>query len=181
MLFRSASKYQQTAGGALLYCFLAVQTAPAANPTLSLEQLTCMSWEDLEQIYRQAVAGTIPAGYARGRAIYCPGAFLSPARSKITKTIWHGKLFCPADSTLVNQWCLGIRAIRARVASGPSWLDGEPAIIMDYCGMSHVWNEVRDEIREVAPGLYLGVMYRRKAAQPQRKMFFALELTPPCP
>jgi hypothetical protein len=156
---------------------LAAQPAPAANPDLSFDQLACMSWDDLEQLYRQVTAGTIPAGYARGRAIYCPGAFLTPTRSKLTKAIWHGKLFCSTDATLVNRWCLGIQAIRARVAYGPSWLDGGPAIIMDYCGMSHVWNDVRDEIREVAPGLYLGVMYRRKPGQPQRKMFFVLELT----
>ncbi len=170
MHFRSA------AGGALLCCLLAVQPASAANPVFSLEQLACMSWDGLEQLYRQASPGTIPAGYARGRAVYCPGAFFTPTRSKITKALWHGKFFCPTDGTLVNQWSLGIQAIRARVGYGPSWLDGGPAIIMDYGGMSHIWNDVRDEIREVAPGLYLGVMYRRKAGQPQRKMFFVLEL-----
>jgi hypothetical protein len=140
-----------------------------------------MSWCELECLYRHAGPGTIPEGYACGRAIYCPGAPLTPARDRFTKALWHGKHFCAADGTLINQWCLGVRAIRARVDYGCSWLDGGPSIIMDYRGMSRVWGDVRDEIREVAPGLYLGLMYRDKSCPPQMKMFFALELTPACP
>ncbi len=136
-----------------------------------------MNWCELEHLYRQASPGSIPAGYTRGRAIYCPGALLTPARDRMTRTLWHGKHFCPDAGTLTNQWCLG-QAVRARVCYGESWLDGKPSIIMDYRGMSHVWKDVRDEIREVAPGVYLGLMYRCKAGQPRMKMFFALELSP---
>lgn len=151
------------------------QPALAACPTLSLEQLACMSWCELEQLYRQSSPGPIPTGYLRGRAIYCPDAFLTPARSKMTKAIWHGKLFCP-DDTIVNRWCLGMHAVHAKVCYGAGWLDGKPSILMDYRGVSPViWKDVRDEIREVAPGVYLGVMYRCKSGQPQMKMFFALE------
>jgi hypothetical protein len=190
MSFRSYSRVDRVAGIALAWCLLAVMTARAgpgetvaerparaAYPALSLERLACMSWGDLEQLYRQASPGTIPAGYARGRAIYCPCDLLTPARSKMTKAMWHGKHFCPADGTLVNQWGLGLQAVRARVGYGVGWLDGQPSIVMDYRGMSHVWSDVRDEIREVAPGLYLGVMYRCKGGQPRMKMFFALELS----
>jgi hypothetical protein len=46
---------------------------------------------------------------------------------------------------------------------------------MDYRGMSHIWGNVRDEIREVAPGLYLGLMYRCKADRSRMKLFFALQ------
>jgi len=174
------------AGIAMFWCLLTVRLAtgqaPAAAPApLCLEQLACLSWCDLEQLYRQATPGMIPAGYLRGRAIYCPGAPLSPTRSKISQSLWHGKHFCPADGTLINQWCLGTQAVRARVCYGESWLDGQPSIVMDYRGMSHVWSDVRDEIREVAPGLYLGLMYRCKAGQPRMKLFFALEACPCSP
>ncbi len=163
----------------LLTVPLATRQAPAAPPVpLCLEQLACLSWCDLEQLYRQASPGTIPAGYLRGRAIYCPGAPLSPTRSKISQSLWHGKHFCPAEGILINQWCLGTQAVRARVCYGDSWLDGQPSIVMDYRGMSHVWGDVRDEIREVAPGLYLGLMYRCKAGQPRMKLFFALQACP---
>lgn len=166
---------------ALSWCLLTValtpRMAPAAAPApLCLEQLTCLSWCELEQLYRQATPGAIPAGYLRGRAIYCPGAPLSSARSKVSQSLWHGKHFCPADGTLINQWCLGTQAVRARVGYGESWLDGKPSIVMDYRGTSHiVWSNVRDEIREVAPGLYLGLMYQCKAGQPRQKLFFVLQ------
>ena len=58
---------------------------------------------------------------------------------------------------------------------GPSWLDGKPSLIMDYCGTSHVWRDVRDEVREVAPGLFVGVMFRRDPCGPKFEMFFVLE------
>jgi hypothetical protein len=78
----------------------------------------------------------------------------------------------------VNQW-RGVRAIRAAVCYGPSWLDGGPSVVMDYHRTSRVWSDVRDEVREVAPGLYLGRMYRRTGCGPQFQLFFALEVCPP--
>lgn len=184
MRLRDASSGSLAAAIAVFWCLPTIAAAPvdplpAAVPALCLEQLACMSWCDLEQLYRQSPPGTIPAGYTRGRAIYCPGATLTPARSKMSQAMWHGKHFCPADCTLINQWCFG-RAVRARVGYGDSWLDGKPSIVMDYRGMSHVWSDVRDEIREVAPGLYLGQMYRCKSGQPRMKIFFALEVAPCC-
>jgi hypothetical protein len=185
MHFRDASRESLLALCAISWCLLTAAAAPAdpvpaAAPSLCLEQLACMTWCDLEQLYRQASAGTIPAGYTRGRAIYCPGAALTPARAKISQVMWHGKHFCCADCTLINQWCFG-RAVRARVSYGDSWLDGKPSIVMDYRGTSHVvWSDVRDEIREVAPGLYVGLMYQARSCPPRMKMFFALELTPSC-
>jgi hypothetical protein len=41
----------------------------------------------------------------------------------------------------------------------PSWLDNQPAIILDYSKTSLVARSVRDEIREVGPGTYLGIVY----------------------
>jgi hypothetical protein len=164
------------AGCLLPFTSLPAQPVATVQPALSAEQLERMNWCELEQIYHQAEPGAVPDGYAPGRAIYCPDSLLTPARSRVTRTLWHGKLFCSADGTLINQWCLGVHAIRARVYYGTSWLDGKPSIIMDYCGMSHVWANVRDELREVAPGLYLGIMYNRKTPC-QIKTFFVLDAT----
>ena len=46
---------------------------------------------------------------------------------------------------------------------------------MDYSETSLVWRDVRDEMREVAPGLYLGRMYRRKKCGLEFQIFFALQ------
>jgi hypothetical protein len=146
-----------------------------AQPHYSLSCLARMDWLELEQLYRKSPAGTTPVGYLRGRAIYRPCDFLSGTKSAVSRTLWHGKDF-HCDGTLVNQWS-GIRAIKARVYYGPSWLDGGCSIIMDYSETSHVWADVRDEIREVCPGVYLGVMYRRHCPEPKRKMLFALEVS----
>jgi hypothetical protein len=148
-----------------------------SSPPCSLEQLACMSWPELEALYRQSCAGSIPHGYAHGRPIYCPDKKLSGPRTAVARMLWHGKHFCD-DGRLVNQWT-GFKAVRARVFYGPSWLDGKPSIIADYCGESRlVWADVRDELREVAPGLYLGIMYRRRCCGPKFDSFFALQLCP---
>ena len=128
--------------------------AACVAPSLSLEQLACMSWCELEQLYREAPVGTCPTGFVRGRAIYCPGQKLSGLKNKATACVWRGKIFDPCCATMINQW-RGLRAVRARVYEGESWLDGKPALILDYQGTSRVWNDVRDEIREVCPGVWV--------------------------
>jgi hypothetical protein len=138
-----------------------------------LEQLASLPWCDLEKLYRQSAAGTIPAGFARGKVIYGPETRFAGARSRMAGRLWQGKHFAD-DGTLINQW-LGMKAIRARVAYGPSWLDGKTSIILDYHDESRVWADVRDEMREVAPGLYVGAMYLRRCPDPRLKLFFCLE------
>jgi hypothetical protein len=164
-----------------LVWILDVRDVRAEDPSCapcSLEQLARLSYCELEQLYRAAEPGVMPACYARGRAIYCPDKPLAGPRSRITHLLWHGKEF-HCDGTLINQWC-GIKAIRARVCYGTSWLDGGPSIIMDYRGMSHVWHDVRDELRQVGPCLYLGAMYRCQGSQPKFVMYFALETGHAC-
>jgi len=147
------------------------ESAPSIAVPCSIEQLAAMDWPDLERLYCQSQAGSIPEGYVRGLAIYRPGSPFTATRSKVTHFLWHGKDFSSADAMLVNQW-LGFRAIRARVCYGPSWLDGAQSVVMDYRGTSRVWHDVRDEIREVAPGLYLGAMFRERSSCPKFVIFF---------
>lgn len=153
------------------------RSGPSDEPALSLEILAGMTWPELECLYRNADAGAAPEGFAEGKAIYCPGARFSGARSRLTGIVWRGKIFDGADGSLVNQW-RGLRAIRARVGYGSSLLDGKPSILMDYHDTSWVWSDVRDEMREVAPGLYLGRMYRCKKGEPEFQIFFALRACP---
>ncbi|HVS36628.1 MAG TPA: hypothetical protein VMS17_13785 [Gemmataceae bacterium] len=151
---------------------------PAAAP--SLDRLAAMSWPELEEIYRASAAGAIPVGYTAGRAIYCPCSRFAGVRSLATKAAWRGKVFDDDGCGLVNQWC-GFRAIKARVSYGPSRLDGQASILMDYGQTSWVWADVRDEAREVAPGLYLGRMYRCRHGCPEFQTFFALQICPEQP
>jgi hypothetical protein len=145
----------------------------ASEPVCCPLTLNPMNWDDLDFIYRQAEPGRIPNGFAQGRVVYCPDAGLAKIKSRAAQLIWKGKDFCAEEGTLVNQWC-GIRAIRATVSYGTSWLDGKPAIILDYSGTSRVWSDVRDEMREISPGVYVGAMYLRRCPEPRLKLFFVL-------
>lgn len=173
--------WSRTAFGVVVWSVLAGEALAQehAAPALCLDQLAHMSWDELEALYRQAPPGRISEGYAHGRAIYCPDDRLAGPRSKITHLLWHGKHFSACDSMLINQWC-GVKAIKAQVYYGPSWLDGKPSIIMDYRQTSHVWKDVRDEIREVAPGVFVGIMFQERECGPKLKMYFALETKPAC-
>jgi hypothetical protein len=164
-------------GGAALLAWTLLATGTAAaqekGPVLCLEQLAKMTWPELEQLYRQAEPASVPPGFLRGKAVYCQESRFAGPRAGLTNFLWHGKHF-REDCTLVNQWC-GFKAIKAKVYPGSSWLDGQPALIMDYSETSHVWADVRDELREVAPGLYLGAMFQRRCPEPKFKMFFVLQ------
>jgi hypothetical protein len=157
---------------ALLYGF--ASAGGAAEPVYRMEDLVHLSWADLDCIYRQAEPGGIPHGFAQGRVVYCPDAFLAGPKSGLTHVLWRGKYFCPEEGTLVNQWS-GIRAIHATVSPGPSWLDGKPDIILDYSATSRIWSDVRDEMREISPGIYLGAMYLRRCPEPRLKLYFVLK------
>lgn len=91
--------------------------------------------------------------------------------------MWQGKVFHPEDSTAINRF-FGVRMIRGRLYSAPSWMDGRPSLILDYQDTSWVYGKYRDEIRQVAPGVYLGLMYERATPRPTFKMYFALETLP---
>jgi len=89
---------------------------------------------------------------------------------------WQGKIFDPTKGTLRNKILpFGLNAIIAKVYKGPSWMDGKECIVLDYSETSLVAHWVRDEIREVAPRIYLGKVYLGK----KRLIDFALEFPPP--
>ena len=54
---------------------------------------------------------------------------------------------------------LGLNAIVAEVYLGKSLLDDKPCVVLDYSKTSLVAKWIRDEIRLVAPHLYLGRVY----------------------
>jgi hypothetical protein len=152
---------------------------PAGQPTPTLEDLAGRSWPDLAALYATLPAGPLPLGYYRGRPVYDPATAGGPTRDDLVSRLWFGKLFL-ADGTLINQW-RGVQAVKAVVGPGTSWVDGGPAVVMDYRGSSLVWARVRDEMRAVRPGLYLGRMFVERAAAPRFKMFFVLEAVPTDP
>ena len=150
-----------------------IASASAQERTVhSMESLSRRSFSELECIYRAAEPGNRPEGFHRGHVVLPPCDFLAGPRAKVSNFLWQGKHFC--DDSLVNQF-RGAKFIKAQVASGDSWLDGRPAHILDYQQTSRLWADVRDEAREVSPGVYLGAMYLRRCPEPKLKLIFILE------
>ena len=124
-------------------------------------QLLQMSATDLDQLFSSSPAGDIPDGQAKGTAIVAPGTdFNQDIADFINVFVWQGKTFDSARGLLTNQILpFGLDAIIAKVYKGPSWLDENECIVLDYSDTSMIAQWVRDEIRLISPGLYLGRVY----------------------
>lgn len=145
-------------------------------PVCSLDDLARMTPEQLDLLYSISPAAGVPCGKVKGRPLVDPGSSLAVPASRAGRLLWQGKIFDPAGATAVNRFA-GFPFIRGRLYQGTSWFDGRPSLILDYAEMSRVYQPYRDEIREVAPGLYLGRMYDRRTAPPEQVLLFALDAT----
>jgi hypothetical protein len=153
-----------------------LETAPmqGAITIRALDDLVTLSASQLEQLYCQSGPGCAPTGKVVGRALY-PDSHFPKARSNAARLAWQGKVFYPETSTATNRF-FGVKVIKGNVYVGPSWLDGAASMILDYEGTSRIYGNYRDEIRQVAPDLYLGLMYDRTTAPPTLKMYFAFRV-----
>ncbi|HEX8969352.1 MAG TPA: hypothetical protein VF937_15825 [Chloroflexota bacterium] len=129
--------------------------------TVTLNDLTSMSQADLDDLFRRAPLGELPDGDALGTAIVAPGTEIEGPVLWLARWLaWQGKFFYRAQGYLLNKvGPFGMHLIKAKVYVAPSWFDGQPAIILDYSKTSLVAHKVRDEIREVSPGTYLGIVF----------------------
>jgi hypothetical protein len=127
-------------------------------------QLLAMSQGQLDDLFRSSPAGVIPSGSADGTAIIAPGTRYSADIAEIINHFgWQGKVFDAASGTLKNRiLAFGVEAIIAKVYKDASWLDGKECIVLDYSQTSIVAQRIRDEIRLVSPGFYLGKVYWNK-------------------
>lgn len=127
----------------------------------TVSQLLDMSQEELDEVFRAGPVGKIPSGEAAGTAIVAPGTPLADIAAPLVQAVaWQGKVFDPATGTLRNRVSpLGVAQIAAKVYEQESWFDGEQCIVLDYSDTSFVAQSVRDEIREVSPNLYLGIVF----------------------
>jgi hypothetical protein len=136
-------------------------------------KLLSMSQSELDTLFTNSPVGDIPDGEAEGTAIVAPGTTFSPTVAKfISLFAWQGKIFDAKNGVLKNKILpFGLNAIIAKVYKGPSWLDGKECIVLDYSDTSFVAQWIRDEIRQIDPGLYLGKVYWEK----KRLIDFALK------
>jgi len=143
--------------------------------TVTAEGLRRMSRRELDDLFRSSPAGPVPDGRARGTALVLPGRWIDPLiQGTLRLLVWRGKAFRTDGGAghlrnLISPFSL--RLFEARVYRDRSWFDGAEAVILDYSKSSVLVRPIRDEIRQVRPGLYLGQVFLGR----RRVILFMLE------
>ena len=139
----------------------------------AVPDLLRMRQEELDDLFRASDAGPIPGGEAEGTVLVTPGTELAEPVARLLHLLaWKGKVFDPEKGELLNEvGPFGMKAVRAKVYKQASWFDDKESIVLDYSKTSIVAHWIRDEIRLVSPGTYLGIVYWERT----RVLNFALE------
>ena len=142
---------------------------------VDVPQLAAKSPDELDALFRESAAGEIPVGKTEGAVLLAPGTEIAwPAKRLIEWLVWRGKVFNPEKGDLLNVvGPLGVKAVRAKVYKEPSWFDQKETIVLDYSKTSRIAHKIRDEIREVSPGVYLGLVFWGR----NRVLYFTLTST----
>ncbi len=133
------------------------------------------SKSELGKIFGSGRVGAIPNGRSRGTMLIGTGGLGARLAAYLCYALaWRGKVVNARTARLKNILTpLAILAIEAEVYKQDSWYDGEPCIVLDYSKTSVVAHWVRDEIREIAPGVFLGLVFLGR----RHVLDFALDFT----
>lgn len=164
--------------------------APAENEVLGLDDLATMSVGELTRLYREAKAPSsleALAGTPESRMLTLVGPLgRNPARRLVASLArqpffpWLGKRFETFDDTRgegINRViALGDR-YRFELRFDESALDGGRCVLLDYDLPENPWfiRRIRDELREVRPGLFLGPALVRTRTEPKLALYFAVD------
>jgi hypothetical protein len=145
-----------------------------ASPIYTPDELLRMSEPQLIAIYTAAEPGPFLSGYVPGTMIFKPGSKVTvPTAKLIRATAWQGKYF--HEDKMTNR-TFGLRAITTPVEMGTSYVDGRPSLVFDYATSRPFFvRRYRDEVRQVSPGVYLGIMHRRDQCGATIATWFALD------
>lgn len=165
------------------------QATQEETSTLDLTALRSMSFEELEALYRTAKKPSTMAnldGDAKGAMLAWrhPGPFAALLRAlgRSRGFPWMGKSF----KSLNGDKGEGINRINLQVYQtrwfpfgtrfDASFLDGKPTLVLDYArpGNPPFIRQIVDEVREAAPGLYLGPAALKVGGKPRLILFFAV-------
>jgi hypothetical protein len=158
---------------------MATQQRPITDP----EDFLKLSSDQLDGIFRTSAVGDIPVGQGEGTVIIASGTEVSDIIAKFAHIFaWKGKVFERDGTNPERGWLknrlllLGTKAIIAEVYKGESWFDGKECVVLDYSHTSIVAEWVRDEIRQVSPGVYLGIVFwGKEKASAHKLIHFALK------
>lgn len=127
---------------------------------LTAEQLVRCDSRALDQLFRSAAHTQSPRGRGAGTVLFGGTLVANRVAALMARPIWRGKIVDADGRALRNLVTpLALPAFRAMVYDEDSWVDGSTCTVLDYSRTSLLVRKIRDEIREVAPGLYLGVVF----------------------
>jgi hypothetical protein len=129
----------------------------AADPSSLVDETT----DGLGELFGAGTAGAIPDGRGKGTVLIGTGGRAARVAAVLCYALaWRGKVVNARQGRLRNILTpLGIQAIEAAVYKQDSWYDGETCIVLDYSKTSLLARMIRDEIREIAPGVFLGLVF----------------------
>jgi hypothetical protein len=169
--------------------------ARARRPATAAPTLEALAEMDNDALARLYDGGTVPTslgaldGHPRGRMLAVRRLDAGIARTALRRFAgasafpWGGKSFSAKSGVAgagVNRVHLGGRhelfPFETRI--GPSVLDGRSTVVLDYdLGDNPGFiRKIHDEIREVAPGLFLGPAMWKTGSKPVLILWFALDM-----
>lgn len=171
-------------------------TAPSQRtPLHTLDSLAQRTVGELDALYRAAtVSSSLHAadGALIGRMLAVrglPSPIANPLRrwAASSSFLWEGKTFeASSDRQGVGHNRVNGAGVLGRqnlfpfeTSFGPSAIDGKPTLILDYdlsVNPSYI-RHVHDEIREVAPGVFLGPAMWKRGTDKVLVLWFALDAT----
>jgi len=148
-----------------------MHTISTADPST----LVAATGSELATLFGSGRVGEIPDGRGRGTVLLGTGGLAAKAAARLSYALaWRGKVVNARAARLLNILTpLQIEAIEAVIYKQDSWYDGAPCIVLDYSKTSFVARRIRDEIREIAPGIYLGIVFWGR----RHVLDFALDFT----
>jgi shikimate 5-dehydrogenase len=129
----------------------------AADPASLVGETT----DALGELFGAGTAGAIPDGRGRGTVLLGTGGRAARFAAALCYALaWRGKVVNARQGRLRNILTpLGIQAIEAAIYKQDSWYDGKTCIVLDYSKTSLLARMIRDEIREISPGVFLGLVF----------------------
>ena len=167
--------------------------AQSLEAVTTLDDLTRMSPPALAELYQRSAVPVLTAlsGEPHGRMLALDGV-RGPTRRVVRRLAarthfpWRGKAFSHVRSDRgqgVNRIRLGreLRWYPFETTIAPSAIDGEPCLFLNYDCADNPWfiRAIRDELREVSPGLYMGPALARIGSRHRRLLHFAVDLNTP--
>lgn len=169
------------------------RSASTNRSLFSLDTLAEKSSDELDAMYRAATVSTTmhaADGKLVGRMLAVrglPRQIAAPLRrwAAAPSFVWEGKTFqAHSDTRGVGHNRVFVPRALGRqnlfpfeTSFGPSAIDGRPTLILDYdlrVNPSYI-RKIHDEIREVAPGLFLGPAMWKAARGKALVLWFALD------